>query len=163
FSFNVLLGALTSVLLLWLAVPIAMVFNNPASAPAIQVFAGFTFVAALGQIHQSLLRRRMHFRQLAIVTATSAVVTAVTSIAVARRRRAPHLAADDRAGPIGCAARRGGVRREVGRAGPDRLVPRAGRRRQRGDGQLGTAAAGQGEVRLDLPLGTALPHCPRRS
>jgi PST family polysaccharide transporter len=81
FSFNVLLGALTSILLLWLAVPIANAFNNPASAPAIQVFAGFTFVAALGQIHQSLLRRRMHFRQLAVATATAAVVTAVTSIA----------------------------------------------------------------------------------
>lgn len=81
FYLNVALGLIASLCLFLFASPLANLLGNPESAPVVQAFAAITLLNAIGQIHFSLLRRSMRFRQIALITATSAVVTAVLSVA----------------------------------------------------------------------------------
>ena len=80
FYLNVAIGALAATGLLLSAGPLAEALGNPSAAPVIRAYAGITLVTALGQVHQSILRRRMQFRKIAWVTAASAVITASTSL-----------------------------------------------------------------------------------
>ena len=80
FYLNVAIGALTATGLLLSAEPLAEALGSPSAAPVIQAFAGITLITAVGQIHHSILRRRMQFQKIAWVTAASAVIMASTSL-----------------------------------------------------------------------------------
>jgi PST family polysaccharide transporter len=80
FYLNVAIGTLAAAGLLLSAEPLAEALGNRSAAPVIRVYAGITLITALGQVHHSILRRRMQFRIIAWVTAASAVITALTSL-----------------------------------------------------------------------------------
>jgi PST family polysaccharide transporter len=83
FLLNVVMGLAMSGLIFGFAAPLASAMGNPDAAAVIRVFAGIAIITALGQIHQSLLRRRMQFRRIAVITAVAAVVTAAVSVVAA--------------------------------------------------------------------------------
>jgi PST family polysaccharide transporter len=83
FLLNVVMGLTMSGLIFAFAAPIASAMGNPDAAVVIMAFAGIAVITALGQIHQSLLRRRMQFRRIAVITALAAVVNAATSVVAA--------------------------------------------------------------------------------
>jgi O-antigen/teichoic acid export membrane protein len=80
FYLNVAIGALLATGMLLFASPLAEALGNRSATTVIQAYAAITFVTALGQIHQSILRRKMQFRKIAWVTAASAVITASISL-----------------------------------------------------------------------------------
>ena len=83
FYLNLALGALLAVGMYAVAGPVADLLGNPGAEPVLQAFSLVTFLTSFAQIHHSLLRRDLRFLELAIVTSTTAVVTAVVSIAAA--------------------------------------------------------------------------------
>src|SRR5690349_24457239 len=80
FLLNLTLGVVLAGILAVLAGPIAVAFGNPDSASVIRVFAALMVVTAAGLVHQSLLRRTMRFRQIAVITIVQTIITAVVSL-----------------------------------------------------------------------------------
>jgi PST family polysaccharide transporter len=80
FYLNIALGVVAALILTFLAEPIANLLGSPTATPVLRAYAVITVVTALGQIHQSLLRRQMMFRQIATAAAVSALGTAAVSI-----------------------------------------------------------------------------------
>jgi lipopolysaccharide exporter len=83
FYLNLALGALLAGLMYLTAGPVADLLGNPDAAPVLEAFAAITFLTSFAQIHHSLLRRHLRFFELAVVTSTTAAVTAVVSITAA--------------------------------------------------------------------------------
>jgi len=83
FFANVAVGAVVAGLMVVLAVPLAQGFGIPESAPVIRAFAAITFITALGKVHESMLRRTMQFRAVAVSTIANALVSTVVSVACA--------------------------------------------------------------------------------
>lgn len=80
FYLNVALGILMALGLFASAPILAVALGNPEATPVIRAFAPIVFVTSLGQVHQALLRRHLHFGKVALVTAISAVINAIVSV-----------------------------------------------------------------------------------
>ena len=80
FVLNLTLGAVFAGILAILAGPVAAALGNADAASVIRVFAALMVVTAAGLVHQSLLRRTMRFRQIAIITIVQTLTTAAVSL-----------------------------------------------------------------------------------
>jgi PST family polysaccharide transporter len=83
FYLNVALGLLASVVLVLLADPLATALGNTGASDVVRAYGGITLITTLAQIHHSLLRRHMRFREVATTAAVTAIVTAAVSMAAA--------------------------------------------------------------------------------
>ncbi|MDF1603453.1 lipopolysaccharide biosynthesis protein [Nocardioides sp. YIM 152315] len=83
FYLNLVLGTLLAATMYLTAGPVASLLGNQDAEPVLQAFAAITFLTSFAQIHHALLRRQLRFFELAVVTTTTAAVTAAVSIAAA--------------------------------------------------------------------------------
>jgi O-antigen/teichoic acid export membrane protein len=83
FYLNLALGVLAASAFFFFAGPLATALGNPDSTGVVRAYSVITVLTSLGAIHQTLLRRWMRFRQVAIVAAVTALTTAAVSLALA--------------------------------------------------------------------------------
>ncbi len=83
FYLNLALGSLLAASLFFAAPAISEMLGSPSSAPAMRAMAVVTIFTSLGQIHHSLLRRNLRFFEIAVASASGAVVTAAVAIVFA--------------------------------------------------------------------------------
>lgn len=83
FWLNGAIGVVLSVVVFTTAHPLAQLLGNPEAAPVLRAFAAVTFMTSLAQVHHALLRRDLRFREVAIISAATAVTLAVGSIGLA--------------------------------------------------------------------------------
>lgn len=80
---NIIVGAGTAALFAVLGEPIARLLGDISAAPLVRVVGLSALIGGLGHVQRALLRRMRHFRSLAMVNLSNAVVTAVATIAFA--------------------------------------------------------------------------------
>jgi lipopolysaccharide exporter len=83
FSLNVLVGLVLTVCLALLAPYIGVALGQPDADSVLLALAPLALIASLGQVHHALLRRDLHFRAMALITAEAAAATAIVSIVAA--------------------------------------------------------------------------------
>jgi lipopolysaccharide exporter len=83
FWLNAASGVFLGGLLVLCAGPVSSLLGQPSSVGVLRMFGLITVVTSLGQVHQALLRRDLHFGKLAQVVVIGAVATTIVSITLA--------------------------------------------------------------------------------
>ena len=83
FLFNVLFGALLALMLFFSSPIVASAFGSPDADAVLRVMSIALIFTAFGNVQQALLRRRLQFRSLALITMVSAFANAIVAIPLA--------------------------------------------------------------------------------
>ena len=83
FYLNTTIGITLALVVYLLAPRLAGALGNPEATHILQAFGGLTLLTSFGHIQHALLRRRMMFQQVGVITTVSAFVTAIVSIGLA--------------------------------------------------------------------------------
>lgn len=84
FWINAAMGALVSLVVLVMAIPIARLFGSPELTPILRVLSLQPLLSSLGQQHLALLRRQMRFGGLSLIEVTAIFLGVAVAISLAR-------------------------------------------------------------------------------
>ena len=83
FWISVIFGLATSMLFIVASPLLAQGLDDGRAVGVFRLIGLSLFISSFGIVHQGVIRRRRHFRRMAMVTLTNGVVTAVSSVALA--------------------------------------------------------------------------------